>query len=88
MALRTVVFADLAAGMSTRSIEVAQRHIFDAQHLVEPGHHPFHGQLGFTVHIGRFRAVGFLNRHLLRFAVGCGCRGEDDFVHTGMLHGF
>ncbi|MNE24252.1 hypothetical protein D3C80_1175370 [compost metagenome] len=88
MALRTVVFTDLAAGMCAGCVEVAEGHILDAQHLVEPGHHPFHCQLGFTVDICRLGAVAFFNRHLLRFAVGCRCGGENDFVYTGMLHGF
>ncbi|MNV59600.1 hypothetical protein D3C71_1520310 [compost metagenome] len=88
MAFGTVVFTDLAAYMGACGVEIAKRHIFDAQHLIEPGHHPLHRQLRLPVYIGRLSAVRFFNRHLLRFPVSGCCRREDDLVHARLLHAF
>ncbi|MNP48467.1 hypothetical protein D3C76_1425900 [compost metagenome] len=88
MTFWTMVFTDFATGMCASCIEVTQCYVFDAQYFVKPSHHPFHGQLSFSIHIGWFSAVCFFNRHLFRFAVGCGCGREYDLVHARFLHSF
>ena len=87
MALRIVRLADIAAGIGTAGVKIAQGDIAQAVRQPRPVEHLLHGEFGFAVGIGGAGAVALQNRHMLRFAVG-GCRGgKDDLVNAVRHHG-
>ena len=69
MGFRLVRFANLAAGLRSAGVEIAQSHVAKIAGLAGPEQQLFYRQLGFTIAVGGVGAIGFQNRHILRLAI-------------------